>query len=240
VPEPPAEVHVAEQKRGAQRGHEPCDADGDEQLSDAAREEVRSQGPHLEQAEACEAEEEDCDRERARRLGHGRNEMRVDAGCHAERDHDCGHERERDEQRPNGVGPGEARDRAQGEERCADGERRAARERDDSVVTHEHARRRDPVQAEERGHHRECSADENGASVVAHGSRDRERDRRRHRSRRREGDEPEMHGRTEVDHVLAHELHQERGHAGHGSGDCEAGYRPLPHTRCVSARAGRT
>ena len=151
VSEPPAEVPVVEQERGDERGGQPDDADGDDQVGGAAREPVRALRTQAEEPVEDEPRGQDRERERAARLRDARHEARLEQRGGAEAQHG----REEREQRPDGVGPAQRGQRGEGEDGASDRQRGAAGEGDDAVAADDDAGRRQAVQAEERGHHRE-------------------------------------------------------------------------------------
>ena len=185
VAEPPAEVREVVDERADERRAEPAIPTATARSGTRrVRRYVRSALVASSSAR-CQADGEDSERERAARLGDGRDERRatriiVDPEHEDSRRADD----ERRQERANRIRPPEPRQRPEGEDHATDGKRRAAREGDDAVHVDEDPRCRRPVEAEEGGHEREGEAGEDRARVGESAPATRERERRGGRHRR--------------------------------------------------------
>ena len=222
MPEPPAEVPPGEEQGGRQRAREPDDADRDHEIARPAGEAERAQGSPEEQREECHAGKEHGQRERAAGLGDRGHETRLEQGGDAEGQDEHDPDDEEREERPDGRGPAQRRDDAEREDGRSDGEGRAAGERDDAVHPDEDTWRREPVQAQKRGHHAERAAHQDGVSVALAGTGDRQRKGGARRHAGTERNDCEVDPAVDRDGVLADEVQQcdgdhrgERGEAEH-------------------------
>ena len=111
---------------------------------------------------------------------------------------------------------------------AADGQRRRARQRDDAVHLDDEARARKAVHEQQRRHHGERRADENGARVAAAPASVGQSDTGSGRDERREPDAPEV-GRARELHLLrADEVDQRRRNDGRGTGRDEQRRKAIP------------
>jgi len=208
VPEPPAEVPVAEQERRGERGGQPHDADPDEEVRPPPREPEGAERPPEENRVEHHAPKENRPDSEAARLGNGRNEARLRHRGETEGEDEDDAGGEEPEKRTDGRRPAQGRDRSEREDRASDRQGRAAGERDDPVHLHDDARGREPVQAEERGHDRERAADDDRVPVPQACPRDGQRDRGRGCDPRSEGDAREVDPAADEDLLAADEVEQ--------------------------------
>src|SRR5215211_1873405 len=134
------------------------------------REQEGAEGAPRKRAVEAEADDEQEERRRASRFRHrGYEHGERDAG---EPERENGEEQDRlsDQERADLARSPKLGQGGERKDRAADGERGAAGKGDDAVVAHQHARRRDPVECEERCHDRERCPDQDGTPVAPAGA----------------------------------------------------------------------
>jgi hypothetical protein len=176
VGDPAREVHHREVEQPVLGGDEPDEADADQQVGHAAREQVGPPGAPGEQGEHRRPGGEDQVRGHAARAREHRDQVGVE-----ERD-DADGGQHRDEGRLDAQEQADAHrapqggQRRRGEDQAAGGQVERAGELDEAVHADEPARRREGVDEQARGHHREGHAEQDGAPIVlaggAHGEGD--------------------------------------------------------------------
>ena len=171
--EPPAEIHEGERERPVQRGGEQDEPDDDREVGGAAGEQEGVGGADGEGGEERQADGEQQPRGRRSRGRHARHEPGLEHADDADDDDrngdrtlECDHVGDR----PRRVQLAHTGEREHGR---TDGQRGGAGERDDAVVTDEHAGGHKPVDGEQRRHDREAARHDDGARVAA-ASADRE------------------------------------------------------------------
>lgn len=238
VPEPPAEVPPAEKQGSRERAGEPDDADGDDEVAPPAGETERAESAPEEQREERHARDEHNERKRAARLGHGRNEARLEQSGDPEREDETDGDREQAEERSYRRRPAQRRNDAERENGSADWQRRTARERDDAVHPDEDAGRGEPVQAEKRGHHRERAPHEDRVAVALTRPRDRQRDGRGSRDACAERDACKVDPAVHVHRLPAEKVEQGDGRHGHERGHAEHRNLSVHHPPCIGSAIG--
>ena len=240
VAEPPAELHVVQDQGADERRGEKREADDDEEVASPAREEKRVDRAHGQVGVEEKAEREEGERERATGLGHERDEIRDEhADCSEKRDGDQKQHLE-DDQVTDALAAVHQRQRREDEDERADRQRRTAGEGDQAVPRDEHARGRQPVEREQRSHHGEGRAGEDGAGVIAAGTDDRQEHRGGGRRHGGEADAVEVDAVARMGMMASDD--DERGGResdAHGTGEQRRG-RLCPkqrvHARCYRSR----
>ena len=235
VPEPPPEVHEAQEQCGDECGREPDQADDDDEVGHPVREEVGTECSDGEQSVERETDDQDGPGQRTAVLRDARDEVRLDDGSDAEAGDDDDGDSEESQSRLDGLRPPEHRQHAQRENRATDRERRAAGEGDDPVHLHEDAGGRQPVQHEQRGHDAEGAPDEDGASVTSASSDDGQGDRRDRGDECSQRDTPEVDAASEVHRLASDEVEKRRRNAGQKSRSCEHRDEPISHASRIGS-----
>ncbi len=225
---------------GGECRREPDDPDGHEQVGPAPREPERAQGPPEEERVEGEARDERRPGCRAARLGNGGDERGLDESGQAESEDQKDACAEEPEQRANGGRATKRRERSEGEDRAADRKRRTSREADDAVEAHDDAGCRQAVEAEQRGHDRERTADEHGVPVALTRTGNRQGDRRHGCDAGADGNSAEMDPPADQHLVPADEVEKRGGDYGCERGEREDRNVPVSHLVCVSARIPRS
>ena len=217
VAEPPAELHVGHQQRGHQRGGQHHGAHHNHQVGEAAGEQVGPRGAQRDQDVEGAAERQRGDRLGAAGFRHGRDQVgQQDAGGAEPTDHEQ-QQRLEHQQQAYGARAAQLRHRRQREHRPAHRQRGGAGEGDHAVVLHEHARRGQAVDGEQRGHGREGRAHDHRAAVAAARSHQRQRHGGERGQPGAHRDRQEVHAGGDLHFVLSHEVDQRRGHHGAGA-----------------------
>ena len=175
VTEPPAEVPEGEEKSCREGNCEPRDADGNEEIRTTLCEPIRAQRTPEERGIEREPGAQHDPGRGAPRLRNRRHQPGLGDRREPEAEDEDDARREQPEQRLDGSGPPNRRERTEREDRSADRKRRAAREGRHADPVDEHARRREPMEAEQRRHDGEGTTHENGIAVPLARTRDRQR-----------------------------------------------------------------
>ena len=181
------------------------------------REEEGAERPPGKRPIEGQADGEQSDRRGASGLRYRRNDLWEGDPEEAETQHADEQGALRDEQGPDAARPSKVGERSQGKNRAADRQRRAARERDDTVVAHEHTWRRDSVEREQCGHDRERRSDQHRAAVVPTRPDHCESDRCRGGGECCQADAREVEVAAERDLVACEEVAGRRGECRHRS-----------------------
>ena len=174
----------------------------------------------------------------APRLGDGRHELRVGDRRYSEGEDADDRDAEQDQQRTHGARLPERRERGERQHESSERERRAAGEGDHAVVPDEDTGGRQPMEAEQRGHHRERAPDEDGAAVLRAHTGDDQRDSGDDCQRRAERNAEEVNA-TGRSHLLApDEVQGSHRYRGERSDDDEDRDRAISHKPKIG-RSGR-
>jgi hypothetical protein len=214
------------------RGHgEPAAADRHDEVVGAARQRECPHRAVREQPEQHETDRHQSERGAAAALRHRRHERGPDQPRDAEGDHGAGEGRLEGEQPPHPARTAQTGQRGQREDRCAGRQREAARERDGAVHPDQHARRREPVDGEHRGHRGERGAEERGLAVLAAHARRGDADGGERGDQRGDADQDEVAESADGDVRRADGLE-------HGAGEHGRGAEKRQRSGAVTEHAG--